>query len=140
MKRSKLRNDFLKDRNDASQSACRKQHNLCVTVLRKAKKQYFSNLEPKIITDNKNFWKSVKPLFSDKITIKEIINLTENGEILSSDTDLAHTFNDYNSNVVQNLNIRRENSMLNTGLFINPVLEIVEKYKHHQSITSVDKK
>ena len=41
--RSKLRNDFLKDRNDASQSACRKQRNLRVTLLRKVKKQYFSN-------------------------------------------------------------------------------------------------
>ena len=38
MKRSKLRNDFLKDRNDASQSAYRKQRNLCVALLRKAKK------------------------------------------------------------------------------------------------------
>ena len=58
------------------------------SFLRKAKKQYFSNLEPKLITDNKKFWKSVKPLFSDKITVTEIINLTENGEILSSDTDI----------------------------------------------------
>ena len=55
MKRSKLRNDFLKDRNDTSQSAYRKQRNLCVTLLRKAKSEDFSNLEPKLITDNKNF-------------------------------------------------------------------------------------
>ena len=61
-----IKPNFLKDRNDASQSACRKQRNLCVTLLRKAKRQYFSNLEPKLITDNKKFWKSVKPLFSDK--------------------------------------------------------------------------
>ena len=139
MKRSKLRNDFLKDRNDASQSAYRKQRNLCVTFLRKAKKQYFSNLEPKLITDNKKLWKSVKPLFSDKITVKEIINLTENGEILSSETDIADTFNDYFSSVVQNLNIPRKN-FINTDLCINPVLEIIEKYKHHQSIISINKK
>ena len=50
----------------------------------KSKKQYFLNfLNNK--PDNKKFWKSVKPLYSDKITIKEIINLTENGEILSSE-------------------------------------------------------
>ena len=55
MKRSKLRNGFLKDGNDASQSAYRKQRNLCVTLLRKVKKQYFWNLEPKLITDNKKF-------------------------------------------------------------------------------------
>ena len=70
MKRSKLCHDFLKDRNDASQSAYRKQHNLFVTLSQKAKKQYFSNLEPKLTTNNKKFWKSVKPLFPDKITVK----------------------------------------------------------------------
>ena len=122
MKRSKLCNDFLKDKNDAPQRVYRKQHNLCV----KPKKQYFSNLEPKLITSNKNFWKLVKPLFSDKITVKEITNLTENGEVLSSDTDIADTFNDYFSNVVQNLNIPKENSMSNTDLCINPVLAVVE--------------
>ena len=89
MKRSKLRTDFLKDRNDASQSAYRKQRNLYVTLLRKAKKQYFLNLEPKLINNNVKSWKSVKSLFSDKITVKEIINLTENGEILSSNTDIS---------------------------------------------------
>ena len=87
MKRSKLRNDFLENRNDTSQSAYRKLRNLCVTLLRKVKKkQHFSNLNSKFITGNKNFWKSIKPLFFDKITIKEIINLSENGEILSSGT------------------------------------------------------
>ena len=102
-----------------------------------SKNQYFSNLEPKLISDNKNFFKSVKPLFPDIITVREIINLTENEEILNSDTDIADTFNDYFSNVVQNLNISRENSMLNTDLCINPVLAVVEKNKH-QSIISIN--
>ena len=30
--------------------------------------------------------------------------------------------------------------MLNTDLSINPVLAVVEKYKHHQSIISINKK
>ena len=47
MKRSKLRNDFLKDRNDASQSVYRKQRNLCVTLLRKAKKIVFLEIRTK---------------------------------------------------------------------------------------------
>ena len=46
----------------------------------------FSNLQPNVITDDKKYWKSVKLLFSDKITFKEIINLIENLEILGSDT------------------------------------------------------
>ena len=106
----------------------------------KSQKTVFLEFRTKTYNRIKKFWKSVKPLFSDKITVKEIINLTENQEILSSDTAIADTFNDYFSNVVQNLNIPRENSMLNTSLCINPVLTVVEKYKHHQSIISINKK
>ena len=115
MKRSKLRNDFLKDRNDAFQSVYKKQWNLCVTLLQKAKKTVFLEFR----TDHKKLWKSIKPLFSDKITVKDIINLTKHRITLSSDIDIADTFNDYFSNVVQNLNIPRKNSMLNTDLCIN---------------------
>ena len=35
----------------------------------KGKKHFFSNLEPKLIIDNKMFGKSFKSLFSDKITV-----------------------------------------------------------------------
>ena len=48
--------------------------------------------------------------------------------------------NTYFSNVVKNLNFPRENSMLNTDLCINPVLAVVEKYNHHESIISINKK
>ena len=79
----------------------------------------------------KENWKS---LSSDKTTVKEIIHLTENGEILRTDTNIIKMFNDYLSNVVQNLNIPRENSLLNTDLWINKVLAVIEKYKYYPSI------
>ena len=68
------------------------------------------------------------------------MNVTEIGEIVSSEIDITDMFNDYFRNVVQNLNIPRENSMLNTNFCINAVLAVVEKCKHHQSIISVNKK
>ena len=71
--------------------------------------------------------------------MKEIINLAENGKILSSDTDIADTFNGNFSNFLQNLNIPRENSILSTDLCINLVFAVVEKCKHHQ-IISINKK
>ena len=113
---------------------------MCNPFVKEKKPQYFSNVDLKLTTDSKKNWKSVKPLFSDKITVKEIINLTENGEILSSDTSIAETFNDYFDNVVQNLNISKENSLLNTDLCIIPILTAIEKYKHHQSIISINEK
>ena len=63
----------------------------------KSKKEYFSNLDPKRITDHLKLQKSVELLFSDKITVKEKIELFENREILSSVTEIAKTL----SNVVQ---------------------------------------
>lgn len=44
-KRSNLRNDFLKNRNDASQSVYRKQRNLLVTLLQNVKKAIPKNLK-----------------------------------------------------------------------------------------------
>ena len=47
MKRSKLRNDFLKDRNDDSQSPYRKQRNLCVTLFAQSQKALFLEFRTK---------------------------------------------------------------------------------------------
>ena len=128
---SKIQNDFSK--------CLRKTTQLMCNLFAKSKsKQCILNLDPKRITDNKKFWKSVKPLFSNKITVKEIINLTVNREILNTDTDIAEAFNDYFTNIVPNFNISRESSLNNTDLCINPVLAALEKYKHHQSIISIN--
>ena len=44
----------------------KKQRNYCVKLLKTEKKNYYNNLDTKVFTDNKQFWKSIKPLFSDK--------------------------------------------------------------------------
>ena len=37
-----------------------------------------------LVIDNKLFWKSVKPLLSDKSRISDSINISEKGEILKT--------------------------------------------------------
>ena len=83
MKRSKLCNDFLKDGNDACQIGNRKQRNLCVTLLQETQTKKILKFRTKIYNNNKRSWKSVKPLFSDKITVKEIINYLTIGKFLA---------------------------------------------------------
>ena len=56
-----------------------------VSLLRKSKKDYFSKLNKKQITDNKRFWKTVKPFLSNKVQFSERINLTDEND--SSVTD-----------------------------------------------------
>ena len=57
------------------------------------------------IADNKRIWKIVKPFLTNKLTHKEKIKSSENGEILKTDMETAKILNTFFSNVVQNLNI-----------------------------------
>ena len=103
MTRSRLRNKYLKEKSGDSKIAYDKQRNYCVNLLRRTKKKYFANINISSITDNKKFWKTAKPLFSDKISHKETINLAVNDTILSDDQVVADTFNNYFNNIVKNL-------------------------------------
>ena len=62
MKNSRLRNKFLYTKSDIGRKAHNKQRNICVTLIRQEKK----NLNTRFITDNKTFWKKVKPFLQIK--------------------------------------------------------------------------
>ena len=53
MKRSRLRNKFLRDTTDISREEYKKQRNLCVSLLKKAKKDHFVNRDIKSVTVTK---------------------------------------------------------------------------------------
>ena len=61
MKSSRLRNKFLNTKSAINRKAYNKQRNLCVSLIRSEKKNFFSNINTSDITDNKTFWKTVKP-------------------------------------------------------------------------------
>ena len=63
---------------------------------------YYGNLNEKDITDNKNFWKTVKPFLSDKSINSDKIHLYENGELINSKTKTAEVLNEFFSNIVKN--------------------------------------
>ena len=63
MHRSKLRNNFQRHRANEYVKKYSKQPNYCVSSLRRIKKNYYSNINEKNITDNKKFWKTVTPFF-----------------------------------------------------------------------------
>ena len=57
MLRLKLRNRLNKLKTVQANMEYKRQRNLCTYLLRKAKSDYYSRLDPSKITDNKNFWK-----------------------------------------------------------------------------------
>ena len=88
---SRLRNKYLKEKSADSKIAYDKQRNYCVNLPRRTRKNYFANINISSITGNKKFWKTVKPLFSDKISHKETINLVRNDTILREDQSLTYS-------------------------------------------------
>ena len=55
MKRSRLRNKFLNTKGDIDRKGYNKPRNLCVSLIKSEKKNFFSNINTSDITDNKAF-------------------------------------------------------------------------------------
>ena len=89
MTRSRLRNKYKNNPTNENLAAFKKQRNFCVKLSRLSKKEYFNKLDVSKVTDNKTFWSSVKPLFSDKQKVRQKIILIEDDDIISSDSDVA---------------------------------------------------
>ena len=106
MNRTRLRNRFLINSSNRNRHLFPKQRNLFLSLLTKSKKYYFSSLNEKQITDNKRFWKTVKPFLSNKVQSSERINLTDENDSLVADYGkIATELNSFCSFVVKNLNI-----------------------------------
>ena len=67
MKRTRMRNKFLRERTETNRRAYNIQRNYCVSLIQKTKRDYYSNLNHEQVTDNKIFWKTVNPFFTDKV-------------------------------------------------------------------------
>ena len=102
MKRSRLRNNVLKNRTGENKTLYTKEWNYCVSLLKKFKKKYVADLNEKDILDNKLFWKTIKPALSDKVMTRDLSKKSE-----SVKTELETVLNKFFSNNVNNLEISK---------------------------------
>ena len=119
MKRSqRLRDKFLCTKSNIDWKAYNKQRNLCVSLIKREKKNSFNNISTSDITDNKTFQLTVKPSLTDKVQTKSKITLIEkkavSGErqgqkvsekVISENQAVAEVFNKFFINTVPNLEI-----------------------------------
>ena len=105
MKRSSLEHKFYKCQTEENYQAYKKQKNYCNRLYKQERRNFYSNLDLKDITDNRKFWNTTKPLFSSKGGGKENIILVDGGKIISEDVEVAQTFNDFFKNTVSSLDI-----------------------------------
>ena len=138
MRRSVLKNKYYSKKSLDSEISYKKQKNYTNRLLKKEKKKYFKNLDVKSFTDNKKFWNTVKPLFSNYSGGSQKITLVNGEKIISKDEEVAKTFNEFFIESVKSLNITENNDLLtNTGDLNDPVEIALKKFNRHPSIIKI---
>ena len=113
-------------------------NNYYVSLLWKTKKDHYANLNEKDVADNKQFWRAVKPLLSDKIKSYEKIALLEGDEIIIEDGENAEILNTFFSNAVENLKIPEYQEIDPFANNIShPIFKTILKYRNHPSIAAI---
>ena len=132
-------NKFLKNPTNQSMFSYTKQRNFCLSLLRKEKKEHFSNLNEKDITDKRKFCYTVKPFFLNKTKSREKIILLNNERITSDEVEVANTLYDFISNIIKNLKLPEYyvEDKHSHSLSSHPTLKAILKYKNHPSIKVV---
>ena len=105
MSRTKLRNKFLKQKTIETRFTCNKERSICVSILRKTKRSYFGYLDIKNLSDNRKFWGTVKPLFSNEVRSNDYITLKKTDLLIRNECKMAIIFNTFFVNIVPNLGI-----------------------------------
>ena len=95
----KLNNKSLKDKNEQWRNDYRKQRNLCITLIRRARQQYFFSLGLSLIAYNKRVLENSQTTPFDM----NIISLTKDGKTITDDLKIAETFSNYFNNVIRSL-------------------------------------
>ena len=109
--------------------------------MKKEKRTYYSNLDLKVIEDNKKFWQNVKPLFSGKSKSQTNIAIIDNEKVVTVKGEITEILNNYFIEAFQNLEIKKftcedeqETQFGNTDEIIEKILE---KYQSHPSILKI---
>ena len=139
MKRSRLRNKFLKNKNEINRNNYRVQRNYCKKLLKTTKKQYFNNLNTSKVTGNRTLWKTVVPLVTNEPSRGAKIILKEGNKSITNDSELSQVFSTYFSNIVASLNIPSFNNYVTSKENTNKYRQQIKCFETHPSITTIPK-
>ena len=76
-----------------------------MSLLRRTKKEYYGNLDPRKVANNRTLWRTVRPFLSNKSVENEKIILVEKEEVLRKDNSVTKVLNNFFSNIVRTLGI-----------------------------------
>ena len=141
MLRSQLEKKYFTHKTEIYRIALKKQRAYCTRLYKRERKNYYSNLNLKNITDNKKFWSTVKPLFGNKGNLGDKIVLVEEGKVISDDKEIAEAFNGFFAKTVESLGIVENKLLLKEGGNLqstkHDVNTAIEMYETHPSIITI---
>ena len=132
MTTSRLKNKFNKNSFARNWNSYKKQRNFCLKLLRQTKEKYFNNLNLKNVSDNKTFWKSVKPFFSKNVLNSNDILLVEENKIVNNDGQIATIMNRYFTSITNYMNLKANKTSHREEL-----VNILDTFKNHKSVQKI---
>ena len=105
MKRSQLKTKYFKTNAIESLRLYKKQKDFYSKLYKKETKKYYSCLTLNKVTDNKMFWKTVKPFLSDKATNIKKNTLVDNDKVISDDKQLCKIFSNFFQETVKTVSV-----------------------------------
>ena len=99
----RFKNRLNETRSATNSSKYKKQSNFRVSLLRKTKREYSSNLNVKYVSNKKTFWVTVKAFFSGKGLNSNFIIFTEKRKIITNDREISNIMNNYFTEIASHL-------------------------------------
>ena len=98
---SKLKNVYKISLTEDNWANYKKQRKFCANLLRKTKTEYFQKLNVKDLSDNRKFWKTIKPVFIKKGLNSNKLMLKENNRLITEEKELATVINTFFVNITE---------------------------------------
>ena len=106
--------------------------------MRTSKKERFAKLDISSVTDNKSFWQTLKPLFSNKVKSPRILNLVEKDTLIDHNEKITKISNEHFVNIVQKLGkVSKKSNIKPTELHLDEINGTIIKYENNTSIKAI---
>ena len=103
-----------------------------MNLLRQTKKDYFQNLNIQDLSDNRKFWKTIKPYFSNKGLNLNKFLLKEKGNIVSNEKQLATIMSSFFVNISKGSELKEDDEI--NG---NTLEDALDAFNSHPSIERI---
>ena len=119
----------------------KRQKNICNSLNKKPKKDYFKKATADGVISNRKFWNIVKPFLTSKGFLhNNNISIDINGNIMEDEQKVTKEFNSYYINTAKITSGKPQMKLENNLDYINDSLiikRIIGKYKNHRGIRAI---